>query len=387
MTTSGPLLDRCVAVAARAPSPHNTQPWSPRVVADRVEVAVVPGRVLWAGDPSFRDLLLALGAWVESFAVAAAAEGHGVLVEPTPYLQRLHELPTRGPADPERPVLVVRLDGTATARHTPADVLGRRVHRGALTAGPDIWSDLPDLPSWLAVREVDTATMDHLVRLGAAGTWGHRAVAVELVQWLRLREDHPRYALDGMTDRMLGLSPVVGRAAAPLTRHPRLRDPALAVAGALARRLEALARGPGRPVDQAPGGVRPTAVRGLALAGHPRGGESGPRHLVLVADTRAAGSDASGVHSLTEAMDGALGMPEEHAVEAGRVLQRLWLDAHRAAMAVYPHSEAIDSPHAHAALRRRLGLRRAEVALSVFSVGLPVGPVARSPRLTDRLTD
>ena len=70
-------------IASRSPSAHNTQPWAPRIVGpDTVEVSVVPARTLPAGDPSFRDLVLALGAWCESLAVAAAADGRSIDVEP-----------------------------------------------------------------------------------------------------------------------------------------------------------------------------------------------------------------------------------------------------------------------------------------------------------------
>jgi nitroreductase len=354
-------IERCLRVAARAPSPHNTQPWSPRIADGTVEVAVVPGRVLWAGDPSFRDLLLALGAWVESFAIAAAAEGCTAVVETLPHLELLDELPVDGPADPSRPVMVVRLaDGAYETPFTADDVLDRRVHRGPLTSAPEIWAGMPGEPSWLRVQEIDAAAMRSLIRLGTAYTASRRSVARELVQWLRLDPDHPDYRRDGMTDAMLVVPPAVARLAAPFTRRASLREPALSVAGAVARKIEAVARRRGLP-----------RATGPEAAG---AGPAGPRHLALVADSRAI---------RTEAVDRALGMPRLDVIDAGRALQRLWLHAHREGIAVYPHSEVIDSPHAHTALRKRLGLQRAETALAVFSWGRPEGPVAHSPRLTD----
>ncbi|MBO0898718.1 hypothetical protein J1G43_01910 [Cellulomonas sp. zg-ZUI22] len=353
-------LHRWVHVAGRAPSAHNTQPWSPRVVAGTVEVAVVPDRVLAAGDPSFRDLLLSLGAWVESFAIAAAADGRGVHVEPTDRLDRLADLPVRGPADPGAPVLVLHPQAAPyPTPFTPADVRGRRTHRGHLDPAPDLRTDVPPLPAGLALLQVDDAAMRHLVRLGGAWTASRRAVAAELVRWLRLSPAHPRYARDGMTDRMLLLPSPLARLAAPLTRRPALHDAALTAAGIAGRAVEAVGRT--RPLPAPPAPDEPL---------------TGPQHLVLVART-------PGVRSGTEELDARLGLPPADVVEAGRALQRTWLHAHRAGLAVAPHSEVVDSPHAVAGLRRRLGLRRTQVALAVFSVGRPTAPAPASPRLTD----
>lgn len=363
-----------VRVAGRAPSAHNTQPWSPRVVGSTVELGVVPGRMLAAGDPTSRDLLLALGAWVESAEIAAAADGRSLRVEPTPHLERLDELPVHGQADPARPLLLLHAqDEPYATPFTPDDVRERRVHRGPLAAvstapdGSDAFdvADVPDVPPWLRFAEVDGPAMAHLVRLGTAYTVARPGIATELVRWLRLTEAHPRYHRDGMTAEMLGLPRPVARLAAPFTRRARLRDPLLRVAGRVALALEGL--GQGAPLPPEP--------RSAAT------GAAGPRHLVLVADTRVLGHD--GVHSRTEAMDSRLPLPHADVVEAGRVLQRSWLHAHRAGVSVAPHSEVVDSPYAEAALRRRLGLRRAEVVLAVFSAGRASTPAPRSPRLTD----
>ena len=133
-------------IASRSPSAHNTQPWAPRIVEpDTVEVSVVPARTLPAGDPSFRDLVLALGAWCESLAVAAAAVGRSIDVQPLDALSRLDELPLDGPADPEDPVLRIRvLDAPSASPYTVQDVLARRVFRGTL--GVIDWTP-PALPS------------------------------------------------------------------------------------------------------------------------------------------------------------------------------------------------------------------------------------------------
>ena len=372
--TDQTLLADLVALAARAPSPHNTQPWSPRVVAGSgsgaegpaVEVAVVPGRTLPAGDPTFRDVLLSLGAWVECAAVGAAAAGRELVVEPLPALSALDTLPVRGAADSDRPVLRVRLGGAvgAVPAATPEDVRARAVYRGELAGDPTVYEDLPagTLAPGLSLRAVDPDVLVRLVRWGGVGTIARRPVAEELLHWLRLSPRHPGYARDGLSDRVLLLPPALARLAAPATRRPWLRDPALAVLGTAARVAD-----------------RALAARARRAARVPAP-ERGVHH-VLVADGSAGGSARGSGPSRAPVLDGRTGLPEERVLEAGRSLQRLWLHAHRAGHAVSPHSEVVDVPGPHAALRRHLGLGRSQVALAVFSTGRPLGEVPRAPRL------
>ena len=59
----------------RAPSAHNTQPWRLTYASDRVELDYDPQRTLPAGDPTQRDLLLSLGAFVETVLIVAERAG------------------------------------------------------------------------------------------------------------------------------------------------------------------------------------------------------------------------------------------------------------------------------------------------------------------------
>ncbi|KQM59296.1 hypothetical protein [Agreia sp. Leaf210] len=368
------LLSDLVLLASRTPSPHNTQPWSPQIIDGTIEVSIVPGRTLPAGDPTFRDVIMSLGAWIESLAIGAAEAGFATDVTVLPALSELDSLPISGPADVTRPVFRVALspadhDATEGASNlhpfTAAEVMERRVYRGALVGEPEVFAHLDSLqlPPWLSLRSLDDRAMKQLSTLGIAFTASHATVANELLHWLRLDPRHPRYHRDGMTDAMLVMPRPLARIAAPFTRRARLRDPLVAVAGPVARLLEGLGRDAALPT-----GV--TDERGA------------PTHHVLVANSRAAGIDD--ILSVTEAMDSRIGVTEPHALEAGRVLQRLWLHAHRQGLAISPHSELIDSPAAHGALRKRLGLSRSDVALSVFSAGVAqTDRVPRSPRLTD----
>ncbi|MQA32660.1 Acg family FMN-binding oxidoreductase [Modestobacter roseus] len=91
--------------AVRAPSIHNTQPWSFRADGDRLEVRHDPSRGLPAIDPTGRQQVLSVGVAVQFAVVALAALGAAAEVDVLP-----------DPADPEL-VAVVRVIG----RHEPTD--------------------------------------------------------------------------------------------------------------------------------------------------------------------------------------------------------------------------------------------------------------------------
>jgi hypothetical protein len=79
----GPDEERILAHAALAPSGHNAQPWVVRVLGPRRwTVGVDPGRRLPAIDPADRELVLSIGAFVETLAVAAAALGLATEIGP-----------------------------------------------------------------------------------------------------------------------------------------------------------------------------------------------------------------------------------------------------------------------------------------------------------------
>jgi hypothetical protein len=76
MLSLSPALREILTVAAHAPSGHNTQPWKVKVLAvDTLLIRSDPQRWLTAVDPANRELLLAFGAFAETLAQAAAAQG------------------------------------------------------------------------------------------------------------------------------------------------------------------------------------------------------------------------------------------------------------------------------------------------------------------------
>ncbi len=76
-TTAGPRrpFEEILALACRAPSVHNTQPWLWRLHGDTLELYADLSRQLTYADPDSRDLVLSCGAALHHFQVAARGLG------------------------------------------------------------------------------------------------------------------------------------------------------------------------------------------------------------------------------------------------------------------------------------------------------------------------
>jgi nitroreductase len=79
-----------IALAMRAPSVHNSQPWRWRIGAESVHLYVDPTVALRHTDPDGRDLILSCGTVLHHFKIAIASLG---------WRARIHRLPN--PADPQ----------------------------------------------------------------------------------------------------------------------------------------------------------------------------------------------------------------------------------------------------------------------------------------------
>ncbi|MEH1031178.1 hypothetical protein V6W11_25835 [Micromonospora profundi] len=285
------------AICNRAPSAHNTQPWRPEYHADRIVIDVDAARSLPDSDPTGRDLALGIGAFVETCLIVSAELGLSVAAAPGPQL-----IPA------------------ANRYRTPftiADVEARRVARGPYEPGyvdADVIADLEPGIAHVPARDLAPD-------LEVADRWmfGTPAVAVELRDWLRLSPRHPRYHLDGLTDRALALSRSEAWALSAALRAYRVT-----------RRLglAALLAASGRGLLRYDGSV-----------------------LVLLAD----GDDR---------------------IAAGRRLLRTWLTLARHGLAVHPLSQLLDCPATAARLAERVGGQ----PLAVFRVGHPLAEPVRSAR-------
>jgi len=96
----GGVVRAAIALASRAPSTHNTQPWICRLGATSLHLYADLTRWLPATDPDRRDLILSCGAMLHHLEVALASLGVDVTI---------HRLPN--PADPDHPVLTVVVPG------------------------------------------------------------------------------------------------------------------------------------------------------------------------------------------------------------------------------------------------------------------------------------
>ncbi|WP_227981999.1 Acg family FMN-binding oxidoreductase [Nocardia spumae] len=130
-------LIAAVALAVRAPSVHNSQPWLWRIGADTVQLYADTDRRLHT-DPDMRDLVVSCGAALHHLQIAAAALGWATTVHrlPNPALPEHLAAVEFRPAPPE--VETVRLSRAITERcsdrrrYTSWEVPD--AHLGALTA-------------------------------------------------------------------------------------------------------------------------------------------------------------------------------------------------------------------------------------------------------------
>lgn len=360
------LLRSIVRAAASAPSAHNTQPWAPRVVDGAIELGVAGARTLPFGDPTARDVLLALGAWTECAVLVAAAAGRHLEVDVLPAIALRDALVGGGAGEA---LVVLTLAGSAPAATTDEGVasarargaLDRRLtYRGRMRADPALLEDAgAELPSWLRLVPVSGPDLAHVSSLGTADVLTRPGVAEELAAWLRLSPRHPRYDVDGLTDRTLVLPSVLARIASGVTRRRRLRDLS---AGAVRRGSD--------------------VVRRLLLEVHldAAGAAADAGHVAFVADANRL--DLGQGVELTRILNSPLGLPADVVFEAGRVLLRVWLSATERGAAFAPHSEVLDSALAQGELQFRLGLGRRDVPLFVTSVGVPA--TAEPPRSARR---
>lgn len=372
------LAERLIDRASTAPSAHNTQPWLPRV-AERdgetvIELAVERGRTLPVADPTGRDTLLALGCWAEAAVIAAAAEGVALEIEPLP---ALGDAAVYVRAERDEPVARLRSstrgEAAGPAPHTgsgdplDAGLLDRRLtYRGTMTSAPGVVEAAGRaVPSWMRLERIAPGDVTHFSAIGTADTLRVPGIARELVSWLRLTPEHPRWHVDGLSADTLLIPPAASRLLAPFTRRRKLRDAAIGAlrgAGDVWRRalLELHLDAPGDAVQA--------------------------EHVVLVVEANELDL-GSGVE-LTRVLNAPLGLPPHVVFEAGRALLRVWLVAASRGAAFAPHSEILDSDLAAGELRFRLGLARRDVPLFVAAVGVPEASAParsrRKPRAADR---
>jgi hypothetical protein len=123
-----------IAMANRAPSVHNSQPWRWRLGDSSIHLYADPERALPATDPEGRDLRLSCGAALHHLRVALLSAGIGTTV---------HRLP-----DPAQPLHLAAVE-THSGRPTPDDLALARAIENRRT-DRRVFSSWPVPPAMLA---------------------------------------------------------------------------------------------------------------------------------------------------------------------------------------------------------------------------------------------
>jgi hypothetical protein len=175
-----------VAAATRAPSIHNTQPWSFTATGDRLELHLDRERALPVLDPTGRQQIISCGAAAEFAAVALRAAGRAAEVELLPgggegdHLATVRAGAAVEPTDGDR-----ALAEAIGRRHTErAPFLPRAVPSGLVDRMQD---DAADLDVWvkpITEEEEEVATVFLLSRAEEIER-GEPEYLAELQRWLR----------------------------------------------------------------------------------------------------------------------------------------------------------------------------------------------------------
>jgi nitroreductase len=161
-----------LALASRAPSVHNTQPWQWRVGARSLHLHADVSRQLPKADPDGRDLMLSCGAALNHGVVALAAVG---------WRAKVARLPN--PSDPDH-LAAIELFPNSVAAAIPR----RRTDRRHYSSWPVPVGDIALMAARSArngvtLRQIDD--VDVLHRIVAQSVWDHMThdYLLELTAW------------------------------------------------------------------------------------------------------------------------------------------------------------------------------------------------------------
>lgn len=196
-----PTLARILGLAALAPSSHNVQPWTVRVLGPReLAVALHADRRLPEVDAGGRELLLSIGCFLENLAQGAAAEGLGTEIAPDEgVLARVRLVQGQGRSgDPAR----LRRRRTLRSGHLPRP-LAASDEALLLQAGGPGTVFFPRGSS--GARSIAEATVEAMRQQ----TWRDPAQR-ELSRWIRFRDSDVARLGDGLTVASMEAGGVAG---------------------------------------------------------------------------------------------------------------------------------------------------------------------------------
>jgi nitroreductase len=244
-------VEAVLAAAARAPSPHNTQPWRVRVDGDRISVAADQSRWLRHGDSARRDLDLSVGAFVEALRLALLAAGvRAESADPLAFRKGaatelvLHPGAKVG-AEERGVASLLRRRQTSRLRYSP------RAPEAAALAVLSAAASASGLALHLVERgAAERRDLDGWFYAAARESWLDPRAVAELASWVRFDPEGARRPDDGVSTHCLALSPAETAAIMTFTRtglwraaHATFLAPVLA---------GALGRAEARAVEEAP---------------------------------------------------------------------------------------------------------------------------------------
>jgi nitroreductase len=321
------LLAHLLDAAGRAPSAHNTQPWLLSWLDEWLEVYVRTDRLLHAADPNNADTFHALGALLENILLTLEQQGYrGEYTVSTQFEQ-------------ESPVITVRWH--ASRQDSPDPTLFRmipirRTSRVPYTVEPIPPATLEALRA--VVRKPCTLhfltepdriqQVRKLVAAAAAEQLKDRSITRELYRWLRFSPRDPRWYCDGLNAACMGWKSWEAYAARLL--------------------------------------LAPRVVRLLAWC---------KLHRVVLANVDQQAPVAPALCLLTLDSEG---IPTR--IEAGRILQRVWLTAAAQGLVTHPISAAVDVSRTRPQVLELFRRSPDQFHVNLFRLGYSPA-VARSPRL------
>lgn len=319
-------LLRALNLAARAPSPHNTQPWRVEQIDSRVDISLDPGRLLRHGDPARRDAGLALGAFGEALRIGLAVEGVAAEVVEHAPAERLRLELGRGEVISDAKLLASLVRRRQSSRlpyspREPAVAELEALQRASATAGLELHLVPRGVPERLALRDWLFAA--------SRESWLDLRATKELARWTKLDPEGLRAPEEGLSTHALGLT----------------------FAQSLA--LEAL-------LQPAPWKLLGAAFAAPVLAGQ----------LATAEVLQAEQAPLFGIW-----------IAQAPARDAGAALLRAWLEVARAGFSLHPVSVLLDRRGWE--LGRQLGLDPRRLAM-VFRLGKSVPPPYSGRRPAER---